>query len=397
MLVPSIVFAALALLVLRGLFPHVFRGRALAITAGLATFAMLIFVGSRLEFLPAELTAVGIAWSVASIVVVLLGLPLLLARGSWGVAKRITGRIANRVPAPSTPAALAAPDLGRRRFFAGVLPATALAAGAKGSASGLVSEFVVKHEEFVVPNLPAELDGFKIGQTTDVHVGDFIDADYLGRAVRALDDANVDLHVMTGDLIDDLDQLEATLDALESNRAPHGMLAVLGNHEKWRGEERIVDAYSKRRVERVRLLIDESVTIDHRGGSLRVVGVDWPSVGTRRRIPREERDDRMLRSAQKAFAGVSGDEAVLCLSHHPDFFPHAVERGACLTLAGHTHGGQVALLGVPVFRAAFVHMLGRYERDEKHLYVGGGTGHWMPFRIGVPAEVTVITLRRKQA
>jgi predicted MPP superfamily phosphohydrolase len=84
---------------------------------------------------------------------------------------------------------------------------------------------------------------------------------------------------------------------------------------------------------------------------------------------------------------------VLCLSHHPEFFPIAVEKGAHLTLSGHTHGGQVAFFGIPAFAFAFKHMLGRYFEKSRHLYVSGGTGHWLPFRLGVPAEVTIVTLR----
>jgi predicted MPP superfamily phosphohydrolase len=102
----------------------------------------------------------------------------------------------------------------------------------------------------------------------------------------------------------------------------------------------------------------------------------------------------MRTSAQRAFADNRPDETVLCLSHHPDFFPLAVEHGARVTLSGHTHGGQVAIFRQPVFRFAFDYMLGRYKRDGAHLYVSGGTGHWMPFRVGVNTEVAVLTLRR---
>jgi predicted MPP superfamily phosphohydrolase len=104
----------------------------------------------------------------------------------------------------------------------------------------------------------------------------------------------------------------------------------------------------------------------------------------------------MDRSAEAAFARVEAGDVVVCLTHHPDFFPRAAERGAALTLAGHTHGGQVALLGIPVFGFAFEHMLGRYTRGDAHLFVGAGTGHWLPWRLGVPAEVAVITLRRRR-
>ena len=84
----------------------------------------------------------------------------------------------------------------------------------------------------------------------------------------------------------------------------------------------------------------------------------------------------------------------IVLAHHPDFFPHAAKHGAALTLSGHTHGGQVGAFGRSLTGFGFKYPLGRYRLGDSHLYVSGGTGHWFPFRLGVPREVTVLTLRR---
>ena len=101
----------------------------------------------------------------------------------------------------------------------------------------------------------------------------------------------------------------------------------------------------------------------------------------------------MQQSAQIAFAEeTESNESLLCLSHHPEFFPFAAERNVGLTLSGHTHGGQVAIGGKSVF-STYQYMLGQYQLGDSHLYVSGGTGHWLPVRFGVPTEVTVITLR----
>ncbi len=133
--------------------------------------------------------------------------------------------------------------------------------------------------------------------------------------------------------------------------------------------------------------------ITHEGTPLRVVGVDYPM---RRRSDagnRRERQRAMMRaSAEVAFQGCQSGETLLCLTHHPDFFPFAEERGAALTLAGHTHGGQVAFLGRSLLQT-YDHMFGLYKRPRGQLYVSGGTGHWLPFRVGVPTEVTILTLR----
>jgi predicted MPP superfamily phosphohydrolase len=101
----------------------------------------------------------------------------------------------------------------------------------------------------------------------------------------------------------------------------------------------------------------------------------------------------MRRSAEKSFSNVGKEETVLCLAHHPDFFPFAADRGALLTLSGHTHGGQISILGINPCAFVFQYILGWYKRGDAQLYVSGGTGHWIPFRIGVPTEVTILTLR----
>ncbi len=282
--------------------------------------------------------------------------------------------------------------MGRRGILTGLgraVPALAVATSASGIALGS-NQFVVKREDIHLPQLPPALDGFKIGQLTDVHVGTFIDVAYVRGAVQALNDAKVDLQVMTGDLIDDLEQLDGTFEALSQCSARHGMLAILGNHEHWRGVKPIARKYREAAAggAALKLLVDENVVIDHDGSPLRVVGVDFPmTFGA-------QREALMKRSAEVAFRGVQPGETVLCLSHHPDFFDYAADAGAHLTLSGHTHGGQVAAFGASAFWFAFKHMLGRYRRGDQHLYVSGGTGHWLPFRIGVPTEVTVLTLRR---
>jgi hypothetical protein len=324
------------------------------------------------------------AWTVGVFIVVLFGTPFALAR--WWRQRR-----AAAVPAAVAPDVV---DLERRSLLVNAgraVPFVALGTSSAGVASG-ISGFELRRVEVPLRNLPAALDGFRIGQITDVHVGPFITADYLRAAVTAMNDAGVDLQVMTGDLIDDLGQLDETMAALAACTAPHGMIAVLGNHEHWRGLEPILAGYESiaKRGGPVRLLVDEAHVLEHAGQRLRVVGVDYP-MGNRNPLAKAQ---RMRRSAQVAFQGMAPDELVLCLSHHPSFFPFAAEQGAHLTLSGHTHGGQVALLGMPLFWFAFEFMLGRYRKKDSHLYVSGGTGHWLPFRIGIPAEVTILTLRK---
>ncbi|NTX65722.1 metallophosphoesterase [Myxococcus sp. CA051A] len=385
--------------VLRALWPDLLRGwrRWVLLSGSVGSLAVWLFpllAGPHVE-LPAALRILAVGWSISAIIVVLAGTPIALLR-KWVDRKSPelvpSAPLASDAIAPITPP----PALGgmsRRSLLTNAgraVPLLAAGTSTVGLAGGATG-FTLKSVEVRLPGLPAALDGFRIGQITDVHVGTFIDTHYLRETVAAMNEAKVDLQVMTGDLIDDLDQLDGTMAALESCRARHGMLAVLGNHEHWRGLDEVLGAYaqSQERGGPVRLLVDSSHVIEHGGQRVRIVGVDYPMSGRSHRVKAE----RMRQSAEKAFQDTAPDEVVLCLSHHPDFFNHAAERGARLTLAGHTHGGQVAFFGVPAFWFAFQYMLGRYRRGDHQLYVSGGTGHWLPFRLGVPPEVTVLTLR----
>lgn len=347
------------------------------------------FVGSENSLAVSIARPVAGIWSIMALVVMLIGIPLVLAKGllllgRWFYTKMQAGGAATEKSV----------DQGRRRFLAsGALLAVSAGISTAGTVQSM-GTFEVQHEEVAISGLPQELDGFQIGHITDIHVGNFIDPQELAAAVEALNKAGVDLQVMTGDIIDHVTNIEATFDALEQCTAKHGMLAIIGNHEKWLCLDEVLAQYARRAPRGIlRLLVDESTVLMHGSTPLRVVGVDYPmEKGGSHALPIAQRDVYMKASEEKAFADVRKGEMVICLSHHPDFFPFAADRGARLTLAGHTHGGQVALFGRPLI-SPFAHMLGWYQRGEDHLYVSGGLGQWLPFRLGVPKSVTVITLR----
>lgn len=395
MMIGRLLFLALLNLmgyaVLKRLWPAFARGWRAWTYAGLVALSFLAWalplalglgLRGQIPVIGLPLKLFSTMWMVAVLIVVLFGTPFVLAR--WWRLRRAKSSSAE--PAGAV-------DLERRGVLMSMgraVPFVAVGTSSAGVALGS-SGFVVRELEVRLQELPAALDGFRIGQITDVHVGPFITTQDLRAAVEAMNTAKVHLQVMTGDLIDDLDQLDGTMEALAACRAPYGMTAILGNHEYWRGLEPILEGYealAKRAP--IRLLVDEAHVIEHSGERLRVVGVDYP-MSRRNPLLREQ---QMRGSAEKAFQGTAPGEVVLCLSHHPSFFPFAAERGAHLTLAGHTHGGQVAFFGYPLFRFVFDYMLGRYTLKDRHLYVSGGTGHWLPFRIGIPPEVTIFTLRK---
>jgi len=385
----SAALTVIAYLVIIGVSPWL-RSRRSGLT--LACLAVVVYgpwLMVRAYGVPLGAVATWLAgtWVFATLFVLAVGLPLLLVKGAVQLWRRLAKPLRNSTPPR---------DESRREFIGNVaLPSLALSLGAGGALSA-VSDFVIKKFEIRIRNWPKALDGFRIGQITDTHVGDFITPQVVARAVDLLNAANVHLQVMTGDLVDNLRYLESTFDALERCRAPYGMLTVLGNHEKMHHRlEPMLAAYARRRSRGiVRLLVDSSEVLRHNGARLRVVGVDFPMYANSNHfLGRPQRRVLMQQSAQLAFAEeAESNECLLCLSHHPEFFPFAAERNVGLTLSGHTHGGQVAIGGKPVF-STYQYMLGQYQLGDSHLYVSGGTGHWLPVRFGVPTEVAVITLR----
>jgi hypothetical protein len=271
-----------------------------------------------------------------------------------------------------------------------VVGGISLAVGVAASLDGL-GDPVVREEVVRVRGLPPTLDGLRIANLGDVHVGRFVVPADLARAVDLVDARGVDLLAVTGDLIDDPRLIEPTLDALERGR-PRPVLAILGNHDK--AHEPAVVTAVRRRAPRLTLLVNGSVVIPHRGGSVRVVGADYPLDARGGHVlPRPQQDAAMRDFAARAFAGATPGETIIALSHHPEFFRAAAARGAVLTLASHTHGGHVRFGGRPLI-VAYDYMHGPYRRGDAHLDVSAGVGHWLPLRIGVPREIVIVTLRR---
>ena len=253
---------------------------------------------------------------------------------------------------------------------------------------------LLRHYDVYLEQLPAELDGFKIAQITDSHISDFVGSRELASAVSRLNATNPDLLVMTGDLLDDERQLDSTFAALTHSNAPMGVVAILGNHEKYHGLPTILQKYkTEAKQAKLQLLVDENITLNYHGAEFQIVGVDYPILpDSRRHMAETAQLDYMQRSADKAFRGVKPSEWILCLTHHPDFFDLAAANHASLSLAGHTHGGQVLPLGYTVGRLWFNYLKGWYQLPSSQLFVSVGMGHVWPYRLGVPPEIVTFTL-----
>jgi predicted MPP superfamily phosphohydrolase len=254
------------------------------------------------------------------------------------------------------------------------------------------SGFVVRQETVRVPGLPADLDGFRIANLGDVHIGRFIDSKELARGINAINEQKVDLLAVTGDLIDDVTQLESTMQVLEQSHTPYKIISILGNHEEIGDLPKILSIYAQH-TSRISLLVNENVAITRGSATLHIVGVDFPMHPKGGRIlSRREPGADMSARADIAFAGLAVGDTILALTHHPAFFPFAAAHGAQLTLASHTHGGQILVFGRPLIDA-YPYLHGLYRRGNSYLDVCAGFGHWLPLRFGVPREIVIVTIR----
>jgi predicted MPP superfamily phosphohydrolase len=248
--------------------------------------------------------------------------------------------------------------------------------------------FLVETRAEVYPRgWPKELDGLRIALISDIHAG----SPYVGKArvqelVLRVNAAKPDMIVLLGDYVIQtvaggrFMPPEKLAVLLKDLKAPLGVYAVLGNHDWWLDGPRVRDALA---AQGIKVLENENVRISTRGARFDLLGL----ADHIERVP----------DAVAPLAGVPAAEPVIALIHEPDYFPYIPERIA-LTLAGHTHGGQVRLpfIGSPVVPSRFGqrYARGRIREGEKLLYVTTGVGtSIIPVRFGVPPEYAILSVR----
>jgi predicted MPP superfamily phosphohydrolase len=239
-----------------------------------------------------------------------------------------------------------------------------------------------------LPRWSPECDGMRVDVLTDLHTGSpHNGVDNLDRIVRRLVLSDADAVLMAGDylilsvFLGTYVPPEIVAEHLKPLTARKPVYAVLGNHDWWKDGAKVRAALESAGVV---VLENEAreVTLDR--CELWVVGIGdlW-----------EGKPD-----VTRAFAGIDGDAPVLAITHNPDLFPQLPARAALL-VAGHTHGGQVSLpmLGRPVLPADERYAIGEYVEGGRHLFVSPGVGtSILPFRFGVPPEISRLTLHSKQ-
>jgi hypothetical protein len=272
-----------------------------------------------------------------------------------------------------------------------VVCAAILIAGWIGSRSLVVREVVA-----FVPELPGAFDGFRIAQVSDLHLGPQTSRRFLEGVTQAVRALAPDLVTVTGDLIDDRAEdaklFAEWLDTLGT--PPHGTYLIPGNHDVYAGWPAV--HASLRSHSDAHVLVNESQVLARGGGAIAIVGLGDPAARGGG-IGAMKASGGAAPDVARAFAAVPRGIAVLAFAHNPALWPSIAERGAALTLSGHTHWGQFALprIGWSLASPFLQHAMGAYQEGEALLYVHPGTGFWgIPFRLGALPEVALVTLRR---
>ncbi len=313
------------------------------------------------------------------------------ARAAEWVYRRAA--VAGHAPAPKPGAiALDPPSLSRRRFLeqaAVAVSAAPFVAGAYGLFYGRLN-LETTHKRIQLRRLPNTFEGFRIVQLSDLHISPFMSAEEIRRYVAIANQLKAELVVLTGDFLTwDPAAEGAVVQALSALQAPFGVFGCLGNHEIYtETQDSITRLFA---AARIYILRQARVPLQVGGEALNLIGVDFQGRHGPPLPPHA-----YLRGVEHL---MMPDTVNILLTHNPNSFDRAAQLGIDLSLAGHTHGGQLSLefahRGLALGRWDYPYFSGWYEKIGSQIYVNRGIGTiGFPIRLGARPEITVFELTR---
>jgi predicted MPP superfamily phosphohydrolase len=262
--------------------------------------------------------------------------------------------------------------------------------------------FKVRDLEIRSPNLPFSFDGFRVIHISDLHLGSLHGhGDKIRKAVEMIHRETPDLVLFTGDLVNNLaEEAEGWTEILSEITAGYGQFSILGNHDygeyyDWKDEnsrqanmEKLLAAHAQSGFT---ALLNRSVRIAKDGEEIWLAGVEnWG-------LP----PFKQYGDLNKALTGIPEDVFTILLSHDPSHWDAEVlpQTSVDLTLSGHTHGMQFGIRTRKIrwspIQMKYPRWIGMYRQGYQYLHVNPGLGYiGYPGRIGIPPEISVITLKR---
>lgn len=355
---------------------RIFSGLALALLLGGFSWIILARRDVITTPVPPALYAAVLLWGL--IFLPFFALPMMTGHGIFSLARGVRKKFF------PTSRSLPSANLQRRRLLgtaAVSLPVLATF-GAAGISLPQTKHFRIRELTLELADLPPALDGATIAHVTDTHIGKFTYGSMLEKIANATNQLGADLILFTGDLIDNsIKDLPAALAMLSQMRARHGLFMVEGNHDLFDDPQEFV---RQTRASGIALLRNQSTVVQVRGHPVQIMGLAWnPSASG------------MANDVATVIQQQDPAAFPILLAHHPHSFDAAAVHGIPLTLAGHTHGGQLMVtptLGMGP--AMYKYWSGLYQNAGNSLVVANGTGNWFPIRTQAPAEIIHITLRR---
>ena len=271
----------------------------------------------------------------------------------------------------------------------------------------------VQPTTYTSPHVPAAFNGYKIIHISDLHLSSFADNPaFLQRVIDTINAQQPDLICFTGDFVGfGVEEAIPFTDMLRQLHAKDGIMSVLGNHDFALYHHGLTDEQKEEKVNQLtayqrdtlgwHLLRNQSYIISRDTAHLQIIGVDNTSCQGQGFQTTSRGDLNAALQFRGRPTGYSleakGEKMQILLTHDPSHWRGEVvpTTDIPLTLSGHTHAGQVRLFGYPLSSLMFTESEGWYQLEDQSLYINTGIGCTLPIRIGVPAEITIITLQKQ--
>uniref|UniRef100_UPI00404973BD metallophosphoesterase n=1 Tax=Fulvivirga sp. TaxID=1931237 RepID=UPI00404973BD len=291
--------------------------------------------------------------------------------------------------------------LAKTAMVAGTLPLVAMSWGIISGAH----DYRFRRKTIYLPNLPKSFDGITIGQVSDIHSGSFFNKTAVKGGVEMMMKEKPDLLFFTGDLVNnESSEVEEYINIFDKLKAPLGVYSVTGNHDygdykNWSSQaekqQNFKDLIEAHRLMNYDLLMNENRYVELGGEKIAILGNENWGAGRFAKYG----------DLSKAYEGTEEAAVKILLSHDPSHWDAQVKpnyKDIDLMLAGHTHGFQFGVeLGDFKWspsQYAYKQWAGLYTEGNQHLYVNRGFGYiGYPGRVGMPPELTIITLKRGEA